>query len=99
MEHFHNARRALMAPHREGEVQAFVHAFEACHRALTPSFDDSRVENEPARDALVTVRQFTERGSGLLADTARALSPAEREDFSEAVDTLASYFDRAVFCD
>ena len=97
-EHFDNARRALMAPHREGEAQAFVYAFEACNLALFPSFDDNRLDDELAREALVTVRQLIHRGDGSLAEAARGLSPAERESFSEAVDTLATYFDRAVFC-
>jgi hypothetical protein len=98
-EHFDNARRALMAPHREGEAQAFVYAFEACNRALFPSFDDSRVDDDSARGALAGLRQLLDRGSGSLAEAARGLSPADREAFSEAVDTLATYFDRAVFCD
>lgn len=97
-EHFYNARRALMAPHREGETQAFVYAFEACNLALFPAFDDNRVDDECAREALVTVRQLVHRGDGSLAEAAHRLSPPERESFSEAVDTLATYFDRAVFC-
>jgi hypothetical protein len=95
-EHFYSARRALMAPHRDGEAQAFFDAFQACRRALFPSFDDGRVEDERAREALDAVRQFTQRGS--LAAAASALTVAERAVFSEAVDTLATFFDRAVFC-
>lgn len=106
-EHFANARRALMAPHRNGEDQAFVDAFHACHRALTPTFDDSRIDDEEARTSLATVRRLLETPRpavvntprGQLDDYARSLTPEEREEFARAVDVLATYFELQVFCD
>lgn len=109
MQHFASAREALMAPHGAGgEDQAFVYAFQACHSALTPTFDDSLVDDDEARRALATVRRLleTERPGvavsekhGRLDAHARSLSVAEREEFASAVNVLATYFDRQVFCD
>lgn len=97
-----------MAPHGEGgEDQAFVYAFQACHSALMPAFDDSLVDDEEAQQALATVRRLleTERPGvavsavyGRLDAYARSLTVAEREEFASAVDVLATYFDRQVFC-
>jgi hypothetical protein len=106
MEHFGKARRALMAPHPEGENQAFAHAFHACHTALSPSFDDARIDEEETRDSLATVRSLmdskrraaTVSERGALYDAACSLTAREREQFADAVDSLASYFDRQVFC-
>jgi hypothetical protein len=97
-EHFRNARRVLMAPHDEGEPQAFVYAFEACRRALFPAFDDARIDDDEAREAMIHIRCLTDGGGGLTADAARASSDDDRRQFADAVDTLATYFDRAVWC-
>jgi hypothetical protein len=96
---FYNARRALMAPHPQGEIQAFASALEACSRALYPSFDDGRVRSPRARECLAVIRQLKSVHPGTYAEIARALTPEQRTKFSSAVDTAATYFDREVMGD
>lgn len=50
-QHFYGARRALMAPHGEGEAKAFAYALEACNSARSTLFDDEGVIEEESAES------------------------------------------------
>jgi hypothetical protein len=94
-----SARRALMAPHPNGEEYGFVTAFNHCHHGLA-ELDLNHVEDEDARlwiDSIWRlmstegVRRVT--GEGLWVQRARQMTLDEKEEFSRAVAELASWFD------
>jgi len=94
------ARRALMLPHPNGEVESIVVAFGECGHALH-HLDRSDIDDEVANQALEVIDRVMNVDGledtdhlGLNYVKAESLSDAEKSAFSDAVDNLTSYFDR-----
>lgn len=93
------ARSSLMAPLTLGEAHAFYSAFDFCGRAFH-DFDLSKLDDS-ARGWADTILRFMDTsglqdpaGRGLWLVRAEAMTVDERREFSNAVDELASWFDR-----
>ena len=91
------ARRALMAPHPDGEADSFGHAFHECDFGLHDMQFDKLDDN--ARSWVMTIRETMnttgiddpqDRGTWFLK--AERLSADDKCRFSRAVDELADWF-------
>lgn len=94
------ARSTLMLPHELGEEQSLASAFDFCDRALD-ELDLEFIEDDNARGWIETIKRLMSTegvedptGEGTWVQRARQLSVDERREFSNAVDELASWFDR-----
>ena len=94
------ARSSLMLPHSMGEERSVAFAFEFCGRAFH-QFDVGRVEDENARQWIDTIKRYMNTegvedptGEGTWVQRARMMTTDEKREFSDAVDQLASWFDR-----
>jgi hypothetical protein len=94
------ARSSLMAPHPFGQEQAFLNAFDFCSRALF-KLELALVDDDSARQWIAIIQKTIDttgiddpKGVGVWQLKLSKLSVAERRGFSDAVDELASYFDR-----
>jgi hypothetical protein len=99
------ARRALMAPHQNGEEHGFASAFIAFQHAFR-QFDLSRIDDENPLRWIKTMRRLMSceglsdsTGEGTLVVRARMMTLDEKIEFSKAVDELASWFDTQHFSD
>ena len=91
---FSNARRVLMAPHPKGDEHGFEVAFMYCRNALS-ELNLEHVEDEEARQRIATVERLMNSDRDLsFEQRARRMTLEDKEEFSKAVDGLASYFDR-----
>jgi hypothetical protein len=98
-EKFSAARRMLLLPHPSGEAQSLASAFHECLRGLDRIPRDDLDAN--ARAWVGTVERTMddtgiedpdgERGTWFVK--AQGLTDQEKQQFSDAVDHLASWFD------
>ncbi len=93
-------RSSLMAPHIRGEEYSFAAAFDFCSRAFH-DFDVSRVEDENAVGWIDTIKRLMDTtgvehptGEGTWVQRARLMTFEKKHEFSNAVDELASWFNR-----
>jgi hypothetical protein len=89
-----------MAPHEFGEERSFASAFNFCTRALH-DFDPVSTGSGEVEDWIYKVKRLMSTegvedttGEGGWLQRAREMTLDERREFSNAVDELASYFDR-----
>jgi len=99
-EKFGDARRALMAPHPKGEEDSFARAFHECWVGLK-DLDESRLDGgtrhavDVIRRALDTAGVASISPAGVLwPSKIKSMDERERYEFSNAVDTLATWFDQ-----
>lgn len=99
------ARSSLMAPHEMGEEHSYAAAFHACSLAFH-QFDVSRVKNDDAVRWIETIKRLMDTsgvedptGEGTWVHRARQMTLEERREFSNAVDELASFFNREFWSD
>lgn len=91
------ARRALMAPHPDGEADSFGHAFLECDFGIRDVQLDKLDDN--ARTLIATIRRLMDttgiddpqdRGTWFLK--AERLNVDDKCQFSRAIDELADWF-------
>jgi hypothetical protein len=99
------ARSTLMAPHEMGEEHSYASAFEVCSRAFH-DFDVSRVKGDDAVHWIETIKRLMDTsgvegptGEGTWVHRARLMTVDEKREFSNAVDELASWFNRKFWSD
>lgn len=99
------ARSTLMLPHELGEDESLASAFDFCDRALS-ELDMALIEDDNAAGWIDTIKRLMSTdgvqdptGEGTWIQRARSLSVDERREFSDAVDELASWFDREFWSD
>lgn len=99
------ARSSLMAPHIRGEEYDFAAAFDFCSRAFH-DLDVTRVEDEDAAGWIEAIKRLMDTsgvedptGEGTWVHRARQMTFEERYEFSNAVDELASWFEREFWSD
>ena len=94
------ARSSLMLPHPMGEARSLALAFELCSRAFH-QFDTERLQDDTARVWMETIKRLMDTtgvedptGEGTYFQRARRMTEEEKREFSNAVDELASWFNR-----
>ena len=99
------ARSSLMAPHEMGEEHSYASAFHACSLGFH-QFDVSKVKDDDAVGWIETIKRLMDTagvedttGEGTYVHRARQLTVDERREFSNAVDELASWFNRQFWSD
>lgn len=81
-----------MAPHPRGDEPAFVAAFTHCRNALS-ELNLEHLEDETARHWFGAIERLTITDGRSFEQRAREMTLEEKQEFSQAVDELASYFD------
>lgn len=88
-----------------GEEHSYASAFEVCSRAFH-DFDVSRVKGDDAVHWIETIKRLMDTsgvegptGEGTWVHRARLMTVDEKREFSNAVDELASWFNRKFWSD
>jgi hypothetical protein len=88
-----------MLPHTMGEAQSIAEAFHNCHLAFH-RFDESSLDDR-ARSLVLKIKGFMDTGGiddstgvGTWVLKAKSLNNDEKLELSNAVDELASWFNR-----
>lgn len=93
-----DARSTLMLPHPKGDVRSIVDAFHECDIALR-NFDESTVTDDNALRYIDIIKKAMDTsgipGEEKWTTKAEGMSETQLNEFSSAVDSLASWFDRA----
>jgi hypothetical protein len=99
-EKFSVARRCLLLPHPNGEEEGLVNAFAECSHGLS-GLKVELIEDDGLRDKIRDLERMMDveglvdsTGRGLWHEKAQRMTVEERGRFADAVDDLATWFDR-----
>jgi len=97
-EKFYTARRILMLPHPKGESHDIAGAYHECQLALRDIKPDD-LDNDArgwraTLERLMDTTGIQESPRGTAAVKADQLTDDQKQEFSDAVDSLAYWFDR-----